>query len=214
MDAGDPGPAVFRPPPGWQTVPDPPQSLFSPRHLCFHIFLTVLLFLWFIIELPRSDSSIGCYIILSNSAPSARPLSDSHLARASWGTAVVWQVWPLSDGWEGWAGQEPRGAKHAMAGCEREWRLWHGDMCPGLTCYDTGTACSRHEEALSRATTALSRDLPDNDILIPQEIFNWIIVTKYCLLNQVVSYCNLLSSPWSEYNVFCTISRARENSRN
>ena len=68
---GDPGPAVSRPPPGWQTVPDPPQSLFSPRHLCFHIFLTVLLCLWFLIELPRSDTSSGCYIILSNSAPSA-----------------------------------------------------------------------------------------------------------------------------------------------
>ena len=38
---------------------------------CFHIFLTVLLCLWFLIELPRSDNSSGCYIILSNSAPSA-----------------------------------------------------------------------------------------------------------------------------------------------
>ena len=85
----------------------------------------------------------------------------------------------------GGAGQSPGGQKT----CD-------GRVTGALTCYDTGTTCSRHYEALSRAITALSRDLPtDKDILIPQEIFNWIIATKYCLLNQVVLYCNLLSSP-------------------
>ena len=90
----------------------------------------------------------------------------------------------------GGAGQSPGGQKTC------DGRVTTVTCALSLTCYDTGTTCSRHYEALSRAITALSRDLPtDKDILIPQEIFNWIIVTKYCLLNQVVSYCNLLSSP-------------------
>ena len=205
MDAGGSRPSSQQTPARLTNCPRPSTvSVFSSPVLCFHIFLTVLLCLWFLIELPRSDNSSGCYIILSNSAPSAGHYLTATTPGLPGGQqsmtslASIWWV-------EGWAGQEPRGAKHAMAGCE-------GDMCPGLTCYDTGTACSRYYEALSRATTALSRDLPtDNDILIPQEIFNWIIVTKYCLLNQVVSYCNLLGSPWTEYNVFCTISR--ENPR-
>ena len=113
--------------------------------LCFLLDISVLIFfvllcLWFLIELPRSDTSSGCYIILSNPAPSARPLSDSHHARVSWETggtievsdwsamvntclwlaevgqqnvtAALWQVWPVSDGWEGRGGPEPQGAQN------------------------------------------------------------------------------------------------------
>ena len=88
MDAGGSRPSSQQTPARLTNCPRPSTvSVFSSPVLCFHIFLTVLLCLWFLIELPRSDTSSGCYIILSNSAPSARPLSDSHHARASWGTA-------------------------------------------------------------------------------------------------------------------------------
>ena len=177
---------VVRPLPGKQTVPDPPQSLFSLRPLCFNIFF-VLLRLWFLIELPRSDTSSGCYIILSPPAPSARPLSDSHHTSVSWETggwlkvsdwsvmiiiclwlaevgqqnvtAALWQVWPVSDGWEGLGGREPQGAQNMREPGD------NSDMCrDSVTCYDTGTTCSRHYEALSRAITVLSNDLPTDMI--------------------------------------------------
>ena len=138
---GDPGPAASRPPPGWQTVPDPPQSLFSPRHLCFHIFLTVLLCLWFLIELPRSDTSSGCYIILSNSAPSAGHYLTATTPGLPGGQQSMTSL--ASIRWvEGWAGQEPRGAKHAMAGCDTVTcaRAWHV-MTRGQPAHATRKLC-------------------------------------------------------------------------
>ena len=196
-----------------------PHTHFLPGNnsIYFHISFC-LLCLWFLIELPGSDTSVTSYL------PTLPPQPGHYLTATmpgvSWGTGgtmdtshwsavsgaglwlaydgqqrvaeQVWQAWLYQMGGRGGADLEPRGVENME---ERVWQSWQGRHLPCVvTCYDTLTTW--HSPCLV-PSTALATDWPtDNINLIPQEIFNWIIVTKYCLLNQVVSYCNLLSSPW------------------